>query len=166
MRGPLAIDYLLAGTALFGGTKVALHQANLMVRRGHRVTVLSPDPPPDWFAVEADFRQVSRISGPELPPADVTVATFWTTIAAAAARPAGEAVHFCQGFEASYTHNLAEHPAILAAYAKPLPALAVASHLADLLRRRFSRPARVVPQPLEPYWRPRERSVPERPPRV
>jgi glycosyltransferase involved in cell wall biosynthesis len=166
-RHPLAITYLLEDTALFGGTKVALHQANLMARRGHRVTVVSPGPLPDWYPVEAHFHQVAaplaNLSPAQLPPADVVVATFWTTIApalalagagarAAAAGPA--AVHFCQGFEASYTHNQAEHPAILAAYAHPLPAMAVAPHLAALLRRRFGRPARVVTQPLEPFWRP------------
>jgi glycosyltransferase involved in cell wall biosynthesis len=174
---PLAITYVLADTALFGGIKVALHQANLMARRGHDVTVVSPWPPPDWYPVEARFLQVAAPLAPAswagAPPADVTVATFWTTIAPAAAAAAaagrGEVVHFCQGFEASYTHNHAEHPAILDAYARPLPGLAVATHLADLLRRRFARPARVVPQPLEPFWQPAasgERREPAAPPRV
>jgi L-malate glycosyltransferase len=163
----LALTYLLEDTALFGGTKVALHQANLMARRGHEVTVVSAGPLPDWYPVEARFLQLraplaAAAPPAQLPRADVTVATFWTTlapaVAAAAAVPGtarrGEVVHFCQGFEASYTHNRGEHPAILAAYALPLPALAVSPHLAELLRRRFGRPARVVPQPLEPYWSP------------
>jgi len=181
----LAITYVLADTTLFGGTKVALHQANLMARRGHDVTVVSTGRPPDWYPLEARFRQVAApltpasLAGvspaPTLPAADVTVATFWTTIepaaAAVAAAGRGEIVHFCQGFEASYTHNHAEHPAILAAYSRPLPALAVAPHLADLLRRRFARPARVVPQPLEPFWQPAadagaERREPASPPRL
>jgi len=157
----LAVTYLLADTALFGGTKVALHQANLMARRGHEVTVASPAPPPDWYPVGARYLRLPALDPALLPSADVTVATFWSTIPAAIAASAaasgtsgGEAVHFCQGFEASYTHNAAEHPAILAAYAAPLPALAVAPHLAELLAARFGRPARVVPQPLEPFWRP------------
>ena len=154
---PLSLTYLLADTALFGGTKVALHQANLMVRRGHRVTVVSPGPPPGWYPIHGQFLQVPDLAPAVLPPADVTVATFWTTIAPAAAAAArgGEAVHYCQGFEAAYTHNQNEHPAILAAYETPLPALAVAPHLAGLVRQRFGRPVRVVPQPLEPFWRPR-----------
>lgn len=153
----LAVTYLLADTALFGGTKVALHQANLMARRGHEVTVASPAPPPDWYPVGARFLRLPALDPALLPPADVTVATFWSTIptaVAAVAASGGEAVHYCQGFEGSYTHNAAEHPAILAAYAEPLPALAVAPHLADLLAARFGRPARVVPQPLEPFWQP------------
>ncbi len=155
----LAITYLLEDTALFGGTKVALHQANLMARRGHRVTVVSGGPPPEWYPIEAHFlRLPAPFEAAALPAADLTVATFWTTIApalAAAAAGGGRAVHFCQGFEWTYTHNQAEHPAILAAYSQQgLPALAVAPHLALELRRRFHRPARVVPQPLEPFWKP------------
>lgn len=158
----LAVTYVFEQTTLFGGNKVPLHQANLMARRGHDVTVVSAGPPPDWYPLETRFLQLpaplGMAPGVALPPADVTVATFWTTIAPAAAAVAaagsGQAVHFCQGFEASYTHNQAQHPAILAAYARPLPAMAVAPHLATLLERRFSRPARVVPQPLEPFWAP------------
>jgi glycosyltransferase involved in cell wall biosynthesis len=162
VRAALSIAYVLEETALFGGTKVALHQANLMARRGHEVTIVSAGPPPDWYPVEGRFLElpppIAAAPAAAFPAADVTVATFWTTIGAAAAAVAaagrGEVVHYCQGFEASYTHNQAEHPAILAAYTRPLPGLAVAPHLAELLRRRFGRPARVVPQPLEPFWSP------------
>jgi glycosyltransferase involved in cell wall biosynthesis len=162
MARPLAVTYVFEETTLFGGNKVALHQANLLARRGHDVTVVSAGPPPDWYPLAARFIQlpppIAAAPVEALPPSDVTVATFWTTVAPVAAAVAaagrGQAVHFCQGFEATYTHNLAEHPAILAAYARPLPAFAVSAHLAELLRRRFGRPARVVPQPLEPFWRP------------
>ena len=66
-----------------------------------------------------------------------------------------------------YTHNQAEHGAILRAYGHRLPALAVAPHLVDLLVTRFGRPARVVPQPLETFWRPaRFRRRPSSPPRI
>ena len=169
---PLTITYLLEDTVLFGGTKVALHQANLMARRGHDVQVVSPGPLPDWYPLDARFLRLASTPlaatpPAELPPADVTVATFWTTLAPAAAAITaagrGEAVHYCQGFEAGYTHNQAEHPAILAAYGLPLPALAVAPHLAALLSRRFGRPARVVPQPLEPFWVPAAAPAPSSP---
>jgi len=98
--------------------------------------------------------------------ADVHVATFWTTIAPAAALPHGRPVHFCQGFEASYTHNRDQHPEILEAYSLPLPAFAVSPHLAELVHRRFGRPVRVVPPALERMWRPHWRRRPARRPRV
>jgi len=162
----LTVNYLLEDTALFGGVKIPLHHANLLHRRGHRVRVLSRGPRPDWYPLAAPFATVPDFSAGSVPDADVHVATFWTTIAPAAALPHGRAVHYCQGFEASYTHNLDEHARILEAYALPMPAFALSPHLAELVRSRFGRPARVVPPALEPMWRPRWRRRPSPRPRV
>jgi glycosyltransferase involved in cell wall biosynthesis len=164
-RPRLSITYLLEDTALFGGVKAVLHQANLMAARGHRVTVVTKGGRPGWYPVNASFVQVADLRTAELPPADVTVATFWTTLETAA-RAKSEAVHFCQGLEFTYTHNRAEHPAILASYALPMPAMTVAPYLGDLLGARFARPSRTVRYPLEPFWRPAWRLGPRRRPRI
>lgn len=173
----LVITYLLEDTALFGGVKVVLHQANLLARRGHEVRVVGPGKPPDWYPLEASYLHTTGLDPHEIPPADVTVATFWTTLfhvdrARAAgslkgpAGQAGEVLHFCQGFEAELTHNEAEHPRILQAYELPFPAMTVSPHLAKIVRERFARPAKVVPQPLGPAWRAGFRWRPCRPARV
>jgi len=162
----LRVNYLLEDTALFGGVKIALHQAELLHRAGHRVAVVSRGKKPEWFPMEATFLQVESLVGDQVPEADLHVATFWTTIAAAVAQPSGQAVQYCQGFEASYTHNQDEHPRILDAYATPIPGMALAPHLACILGERFGRPARVVPPALEPHWRPRRRLGLHRVPRV
>ncbi len=166
MSDPLRIVYLLEDTPLFGGVKVILRQADLLARRGHRVTVASPGAPPSWMPIAAEFRRTVGLEPGELPEADVTVASYWTTIPRALAAGRGEAVHYCQGFEGSYTHNVADHAAIRESYGLPMPAMVVAPHLRRLLEQRFGRPARVVPQPLEPFWRPRLRRRPGRRPRV
>jgi len=166
-RPPLSIVYLLEDTALFGGVKIVLHQAELMARRGHRVTVVSKGERPAWFPLRAAFLRVPALEPGLLPPADVTVATFWTTVAAAAAAVAsGQAVHYCQGFEAIYTHNTGEHPAILEAYRAAVPCFALSPHLAALVRDRFGKAARVVPPALAPYWRPAWRVGPRRTVRI
>jgi glycosyltransferase involved in cell wall biosynthesis len=162
---PMRITFLLDDTALCGGVKVVLRQADLLADRGHRVTVVSPGPKPEWHASRAAFSRLSGLSSP-LPEADVTVATYWTTIEAATSAPSGEVAHYCQGFEASFSHNRHEHPAILSAYARPLPALVVAPHLAELLASRFGRPARVVPQPLERLFTPRQATAASPRPRI
>ena len=163
-------------TALFGGVKVVLHQANLMAARGHRVSVVGPGEAPGWFPLRANYVQTQGLEPHELPAADVTVATFWTTIPAArraadqgvlgAGGARGEVIHFCQGFEAELTHNEAEHPSILEAYGIDVPAMTVSPHLAAIVEERFHRPARVVPQPLGPDWRPARRWRPRRSPRI
>jgi glycosyltransferase involved in cell wall biosynthesis len=81
-------------------------------------------------------------------------------------RPSGQPVHYCQGFEAALEHNRAEHPKIVEAYSEVVPTWTVSPHLADLNRRRFGRPVKIVPPALEPYWRPRPRSKPRPCPRV
>lgn len=162
----MRITYLLEGTEIFGGTKVALRQANLLAQRGHRVTVLAKGPPPDWLPVLGEFKRVESFDDLRLPPESLCVATFWTTLRPAA-ESGGVAVHYCQGYEASYTHNRGDHAAIEDAYRLPLPAMTVAPHLAELLRHRFGRPARTVAQPLEPLFRPaRLRRRPRTPARV
>ena len=162
----LSINYLIEGTEMFGGVKVPIHHANLLAARGHRVAVVSKGDRPDWYVISAEFRKVRDFEPASLPPADVTVATFWTTIRAAAAVPSGQALHYCQGFEATYTHNAAEHPAIIDAYRTPIPCLAVSPHLVALVRNRFGRPGRIVPPALAPYWRTAWRWRPHRPARV
>lgn len=163
------IVYLLEDTALYGGVKVALEQANLLAGRGWDVTVASPGPPPDWLPLEAKFARLAGFAPEDIPPAELLVATFWTTLGAAAAaqrRHGGAVVHLCQGFEGSNEHNRADHPAIEAAYRAPLPAIVVAAHLARLLAERFGRPARVVPPALGPGLRPALRFSPARRPRI
>ncbi len=148
----LRIVYLLEDTALFGGVKVVLQQANLLARRGHKVTVVSKGAAPHWYELEAGFRKVEDFSAQNLPVADVTVATFWTTLGPAMASGTGSVTHLCQGFEGDLTHNREEHPAILDAYRCPVPALVVAPHLGRLLEERFGRPSRLVRQSLEGFW--------------
>ncbi len=163
---PLRINYLLEDTALFGGVKVALHHAELLRRAGHRVTVVSRGPRPGWYPTADGFRTVPDFSTTHVPAADLHVATFWTTLEAAAAQPSGQAVHFCQGFEGALEHNRGEHPAIVETYSRIVPTWVVSPHLADLNRDRFHRPVTVVPPALEPYWRPQRREGPGRRPRV
>ena len=151
----MKIAYLLEDTPMFGGVKVVLQQANLLAARGHDVSVVTPGKAPDWFPLKARLVQAPGLDPKDIPEADVTVATYWTTIPRAVAGASGEVAHYCQGFEGIYTHNQDEHGAIEQAYSHHVPAMAVSSHLAELLARRFGRPARVVPQPLTEAWRPR-----------
>ncbi len=165
-RRSVRINYLLEDTALFGGVKVVLHHAELLRRIGHRVTVVSRGQRPTWYPTGDDFRTVPEFSAEYVPEADLQVATFWTTVAAAAALPSGQAVHFCQGFEGGLEHNRDDHPQIIETYSRVVPTWVVSPHLAELNRDRFNRPVRIVPPALESYWRPRRRLGPGRRPRV
>ncbi len=167
---PLSLVYLLEDTPLFGGVKIVLRQANLMARRGHRVTIVSPGDEPDWLPLEARFLRTTGLNPGEIPAADVIVASYWTTIAPAMAAVhvagQGQVVHYCQGYEGIYTHNQAEHAAIEVAYSQPIPAITPSPHLARLLQDQFARPARVVLQPLSDRWHADDRTGPNETPSI
>jgi glycosyltransferase involved in cell wall biosynthesis len=150
----LRVRYLLEGTGLFGGVKVALRHAELLAARGHEVHVVSREPAPDWYTLRVPFHHTDDLAHPEAPRPDVTVATYWTTLAPARRGP-GAAVHLCQGYEGFFSHNRSEHSKIARAYAAPLPALVVSRHLGEFIEQRFDRPWRWIPQPLEDFWAPR-----------
>jgi glycosyltransferase involved in cell wall biosynthesis len=162
----MRVVYLLDGTELYGGVKVVLQHAAMLRQRGYDVVIVARGDRPTWYRLDAPFVGTRTFSRDVVPSADVVVATYWTTIEPAVALDRGQVLHFCQGFEGSYLHNEADHPAIERAYSLPLPAIAVAPHLVRLLAERFGRPARVVSPPLEPFWRPRWRFGPHRRPRI
>jgi glycosyltransferase involved in cell wall biosynthesis len=157
------ITYVLARPELGGGPKVVFQHAALLRQRGDEVTVLGEGPQPDWTAVEA--RYVDSTAGPpRLPPQDLVVATWWTTLPAARRLALGPLAHFCQGYEGELAHLQPSLAGIEEVYSWQVPTLAVSPHLADLLRERFGRESAVAPPPLDPLFRPEWRLRPRRRP--
>ena len=148
----MRIAYVLPDTPLFGGIKVPLLQAELLKSRGVEATIVAPGSRPSWFPLTVNYHGISSLENLNLPEVDLVIATFWTTINPSLAAASGPVVHYCQGFEFTYTHNLPEHEAILEAYAAPLPAVTVSPHLGAELANRFGRSSRVIRQPMESFW--------------
>jgi glycosyltransferase involved in cell wall biosynthesis len=138
----MKVAYLLASTEVSGGVQVVLRQAEALARRGHRVAVVSPEAAPDWFVLSrARFERSSFRASRELADADVRVATFWTTAAAAVAGAHGPVFHLCQGYEGSFDFYRERWPEIDAAYRLPTRKLAISATVAALLERRGYGPA-------------------------
>jgi len=94
------IAYLLESTGLFGGVKVVLQQADALARRGHRVTVVSPEPAPEWFRLaRARFERSAFRDSAGFAEADVRVATFYRTVPVALENARGPVFHLSQGYE-------------------------------------------------------------------
>lgn len=144
---PLAIAYLLDSTELFGGVKVALLQAEALARLGHRVTVVSPDAPPDWFPlIRSRFERSAFSDSAALAEAQVRVATFWKTVPAALARAVGPVFHLCQGYEGEIAFYADRRSEIEEIYRAPTRKLAVSATLARRLDRLGFGPATDVGQ--------------------
>ncbi len=146
----MRIAYLLESTALFGGVKVVLMQAEALARRGHRVTVVSPEPPPSWFSLmRARFERSEFSASPALREADVCVATFWRTVPEALAVARGPVFHLCQGYEGEITFYREAWAEIEEVYRLPARKLAISATLARRLNEMGLGPAIDVGQAFE-----------------
>ena len=146
----MRIAYLLASGALSGGAKVVLQQAEELARRGHRVTVVAPGPPPGWFPMRHAAWEDSELAlSRAVAGSEVAVATFWTTVSPAVSRAAGAVFHLCQGYEASFGAYADRRDEILAAYRLPARKLALTPHLALVLRQAGHGEAEVIGQAFE-----------------
>lgn len=144
----MRITYLLDRPEVGGGPKVVFQHATLLAKRGHEVTVAAHGVEPAWSGRSTGYRDLS--AGDSLPAnQDLTIATWWTTIAPAVASDAKAVAHFCQGFEADLAHLAGQASAIRGAYELPLPALVVAPHLGERLAREFARESRLAPPALD-----------------
>jgi glycosyltransferase involved in cell wall biosynthesis len=146
----LEIAYLLESTALSGGVKVALLQAEALARRGHRVTVVSPEPRPEWFPLSrARFERSAFRDSTELARSAVRVGTFWTTIAPALEGATGPVFHLCQGYEGDFSFYASSRAGIEEAYRAPTRKLVVSETLRRRLAEKGFGPATNVGQAFE-----------------
>jgi glycosyltransferase involved in cell wall biosynthesis len=157
------IAYVLPRPELGGGNKVVFQHAHLLRDLGDEVTILGEGERPDWIELRLPYHDY-RSGRPELPPQDLVIATFWTTLRTAMALRLGPVAHFCQGYEGDLEHLWPVAAEIERTYALPLPTLTVSPHLGDFLRARFGRDSVVAPPPLDPEFRPAWRWRPSRRP--
>ena len=164
----LEVAYLLESTALSGGVKVALLQAEALARRGHRVTVVSPEPRPEWFPLSrARFERSAFRDSAELPRAGVRVATFWTTVAPALEGARGPVFHLCQGYEGDFSFYAGQRGAIEEAYRQPARKLVISETLRGRLAEKGFGPATNVGQAFDRSgFSPAAERPPEDPPVV
>jgi len=130
----MRIAYLLESGEFFGGVKVMLMQAEALVRRGHRATIVSPRPAPDWYEFgRVAFEQSEFRDSRALRDADVRVATFFRTVRPALEGARGPVFHLCQGYEGGISFYRGVWPEIEAIYRLPTRKLTISSVLAERL---------------------------------
>ena len=131
----MRIAYLLEDTEMAGGIRVAVAHADVLTARGHDVTLVTKGGPLTWRRSRARWQHVASFEEAELTSFDFVVATFWRTVEPAF-RIAGErTIHFCQGYEGSFTAYADLKPQIDAVYRLPIPKITVSPHLVDICRQ-------------------------------
>jgi glycosyltransferase involved in cell wall biosynthesis len=131
---PLRIAYLLEDTAIAGGTRVVAAHGDALTDRGHEVTLVTRGGPLTWRGSRARWRHVQQFDELDAGEFDFIVGTFWTTLEAAHRIGGDKGVHFCQGYEGSFTAYQPMKEQIDAAYRLPLPKITVSPHLVEICR--------------------------------
>lgn len=147
----MKIAYLLESAEPYGGVKIVLMQAEALARRGHRVTVVSPQTGPSWFPLmQARFEHSPFAASQALREADVRVATFWRTVPDALAGAHGPVFHLCQGYEGGFPFYADARHEIEKVYRLPARKLAVSATLAERLEALGFGPAVDIGQAFDP----------------
>lgn len=134
----LRITYLLESTELWGGTKVAFEQAELLSEAGYGVTILSKDAGPTWYPLRLPVVQVPRFDASSIPASDLVIGTYWPTVKAAVEAGKGIAVHLCQGYEGGFKELSPLKDAIDEVYSYKIPKLTVSPHMNKFLIEKFN----------------------------
>jgi hypothetical protein len=151
----MKIVYLMADTALSGGIRVQLAQADALIARGHRVRIVTKGLPLTWRPSRAEWIYVDDFNTYDAREDDFIIATFWTTLPAAYAIAPEKALHLCQGYEGAFTAYAPIRSEIEAAYRLPIPKLVVTRSLIEICKR-FSDDVTYIGQIVEDdFFRPR-----------
>lgn len=129
------IAYLMADTALSGGIRVQLAQADALIARGHRVRIVTPGLPLTWRTSRAEWVYVDDLAQYDARDDDWVIGTFWTTVPVAYAIAPEKALHLCQGYEGSFAAYQPIREQIDAAYRLPVPKLVVTRSLVPICRQ-------------------------------
>lgn len=149
------IAYLMADTALSGGIRVQLAQADALIARGHRVRIVTTGLPLTWRTSNAEWVYVDDFNTYDARDDDFIIATFWTTLAAAWTIAPEKALHLCQGYEGSFTAYQPIRGEIEAAYRLPIPKLVVTRSLVGICKQ-FSDDVTYIGQIVDDeFFRPR-----------
>lgn len=135
MTKSLRLTYLLEDTAISGGVRVVLAQADAMIRRGHRVRIVTKGLPVTWRGSRAEWIYVDNFHEYSAHDDDFLIGTFWPTVDSAYRMAGARAVHLCQGYEGSIGYYADVVEKIEAAYSLPIPILAVSKSLVPICKR-------------------------------
>ncbi len=97
----LHIVYVMTWTALCGGIKIILEHCNRLTERGHKVTIVSHYPKPDWFPLDERIAFIqpgfNEVLCESIPPCDIIIAIYWTEIYECIEQGIAPVVYFEQG---------------------------------------------------------------------
>jgi len=131
----MRIAYLLEDTALSGGIRVQLAQADALIARGHSVRLVTKGLPLTWRTSRGEWIYIEDFNHYDAGDDDFVIGTFWLTLQPAWNIARQRAIHLCQGYEGAFTAYQPIRGEIDAAYRLPLPKLVVSRHLIPICKQ-------------------------------
>ena len=132
----LSLQFIVPTSDLHGGIRLPLELAEWLGDSGWMTRVVGPGSRPDWHDVAVPWFSAD-LDGSSIPRADVTIATFHTTVGPALRSKSDHLFHLCQGYEGSHPEYGEIMDAIDTAYRAPIPKLLVSRHLEAMLKGRY-----------------------------
>ena len=133
----VSLQFVVPTSELHGGIRVPLELASWLADCGWLSRVVGPGARPDWHQCTAPWISIDLDGGEPVPRADITIATFHTTVDPAAASGSRHLFHLCQGYEGLFSEYDDIRDRIDQAYRQPIPKLLVSRHLEDVLSDRY-----------------------------
>lgn len=133
----VSLQFVVPTSELHGGIRVPLELASWLADYGWLSRVVGPGPRPDWHEASAPWISVDLESPGAVPRADITIATFHTTVAPALASGSPHVFHLCQGYEGLFREYDEIRDLIDVAYRSPIPKLLVSRHLESVLAENY-----------------------------
>lgn len=132
-----SLQFVVPTSELHGGIRVPLELASWLTDRGWLSRVVGPGRRPDWHEMTAPWLSVDLENAGAVPRADVTIATFHTTVGPALASGSPHVFHLCQGYEGLFREYDGIRDLIDNAYSAPIPKLVISRHLEAVLAERY-----------------------------
>ncbi|MEY9096629.1 glycosyltransferase [Paenibacillus sp. RC84] len=95
----LHIVFVMNQVGIWGGVKIVFEQADRLIEKGFRVTIISRHPFPEWFPLQAQYIQIpyGLDLGQGIPTCDLIVATYYDHIYECVQTGIAPVVYFEQG---------------------------------------------------------------------
>lgn len=132
-----SLQFVVPTSDLHGGIRIPLELAEWLADSGWVTRVVGPGPRPDWHQTKVPWFSCDLEGSEPVPRADVTIATFHTTVAPALASGSPFTFHLCQGYEGLFNEYADIKDAIDSAYRAPIPKLAVSHYLEAVLAENY-----------------------------
>jgi glycosyltransferase involved in cell wall biosynthesis len=132
-----SLQFVVPTADLHGGIRIPLEMAEWLADSGWVTRVVGPGPRPDWHQPAVPWFSCNLDGSEPVPRADITIATFHTTVAPALASSSSFTFHLCQGYEGLFTEYADIKAAIDTAYRAPIPKLVVSHHLETVLSEHY-----------------------------